>query len=200
MDTTTAITAPTDWNNVSDAVDDDSNGSRFNNDDKLHVQFSRRPKIQPGESDKAGRAIYKEIDYITIIVPGDKASIVERPVQSYDATRFAAKYANWKANAGVVQEGTPISSLPKMTPSKIEEYKYFSIHTVEQLAAASDSVGQKFFGFQDDKRSANAFLEIAKGNAPFERMSGELKERDAKIEEMQSQIEALNKMMNKAKN
>ena len=87
-----------------------------------------------------------------------------------------------------------------MTPSKVEEYKYFSIHTVEQLAAASDSVGQKFFGFQEDKRSANAFLEIAKGNAPFERMNNELKERDAKIEEMQSQIEALNKMMTKAKN
>ena len=191
-------TAPTDWNNVADAVDENSN--RFQNDDKLHVQFSRRPKIQPAESDIAGRAIYKEIDYITIIVPGDKASIVERPVQDYDATRFAAKYANWKANAGVVQEGTPISSLPKMTPSKVEEYKYFSIHTVEQLAAASDSVGQKFFGFQEDKRSANAFLEIAKGNAPFERMNNELKERDAKIEEMQSQIEALNKMMTKAKN
>ena len=70
----------------------------------------------------------------------------------------------------------------------------------KQLAAASDSVGQKFFGFQEDKRSANAFLEIAKGNAPFERMNNELKERDAKIEEMQSQIEALNKMMTKAKN
>ena len=106
MNTATAP-APTDWNNVSDAVDDNSN--RFQNDDKLHVQFSRRPKIQPAESDIAGRAIYKEIDYITIIVPGDKASIVERPVQDYDATRFAAKYANWKANAGVVQEGTPIS-------------------------------------------------------------------------------------------
>ena len=196
MNTATAP-APTDWNNVADAVDDNSN--RFQNDDKLHVQFSRRPKIQPAESDIAGRAIFKEIDYITIIVPGDKASIVERPVQAYDATRFAAKYANWKANAGVVQEGTPISSLPKMTPSKVEEYKYFSIHTVEQLAAASDSVGQKFFGFQEDKRSANAFLEIAKGNAPFERMNNELKERDAKIEEMQSQIEALNKMMTKAK-
>jgi len=190
-------TAPTDWNNVSDAVDDNSN--RFQNDDKLHMQFSRRPKIQPAESDTAGRAIYKEIDYITIIVPGDKASIIERPVTSNDATRFASKYANWKANAGVVQEGTPISSLPKMTPSKIEEYKYFSIHTVEQLAAASDSVGQKFFGFQDDKRAASAFLEISKGNAPFERMNNELKERDAKIEEMQSQIEALNKMMTKAK-
>lgn len=196
MNTATAQ-SPTDWNNVSDAVDDNSN--RFQNDDKLHVQFSRRPKIQPAESDIAGRAIFKEIDYITIIVPGDKASIVERPVTSGDATRFASKYANWQANAGVVQEGTPISSLPKMTPSKVEEYKYFAIHTVEQLAAASDSVGQKFFGFQDDKRSANAFLEIAKGNAPFERMNNELKERDAKIEEMQSQIEALNKMMTKAK-
>jgi hypothetical protein len=197
MTTIAVDTTPTDWSAISDAPYEDT--SRFQHDDKLHVKFDRRPRLQAAESSIAGRAIYKEIDFITIIVPGDKASIVERPVQSYDATRFAAKYANWKANAGEVQEGTPISSLPRMTPSKIEEYKFFSIHTVEQLAAASDSVGQKFFGFQDDKRSANAFLEIAKGNAPFARMNDELKERDAKIEEMQSQIEALNKMMTKAK-
>ncbi len=70
-----------------------------------------------------------------------------------------------------------------MTPSKVEEYKFFNITTVEQLAGASDAVGQKFFGFSEDKRAANNFIELAKGNAPLVKMNEELKERDAKIED-----------------
>jgi len=64
------------------------------------------------------------------------------------------------------------------------------------LADAADSVGQKFFSFQEDKRAAKAFIELAKGNAPFEKMNEELKERDSKIEELKAQIEAITKMMN----
>jgi len=120
---------------------------------------------------------------------------VDRPVNEMDARRFADRYAKWKAGAGNVVEGTPIASLPKMTPAKVEEYKFFNIHTVEQLAEAADNVGQKFFGFQEDKRSAKAFLELAKGNAPIEKMQAELKERDAKIDELQAQVEAITRMM-----
>jgi uncharacterized coiled-coil protein SlyX len=187
-------TLPTDWSGVPDAPGLDE--SRFAGDERLFVQFFRKPQLQSGLSQQEGRAIYKEVDYIRIMVPGDKLSIVERPVDSIDERRFADRYAKWKAGAGSAVEGTPLSSLPKMTPSKVEEYKFFNILTVEQLAEAADSVGQKFFSFQEDKRAAKAFIELAKGNAPIEKMNLELKERDAKIEEMQAQIEALTKMMN----
>ena len=187
-------TLPTDWSNVPDAPGLDE--SRFEGDSRLFLQFFRKPKLMTGLSEQEGRAIYKEVDYIRVMVPGDKLSIVERPVDSIDERRFADKYAKWKAGAGNVIEGTPLASLPKMTPAKVEEYKFFNIHTVEQLAEAADAVGQKFFGFQEDKRAAKAFIEFAKGNAPIEKMNAELKERDAKIEEMQAQIEALTKLMN----
>lgn len=186
-------TLPTDWAVVPDAPGLDE--SRFVGDEKLFVQFYRKPVLQPGLSHDAGRAIYKEVDYIKIMVPGDKLSIIERPLDDIDRRRFGDKYQKWLANAGNVIEGTPLSSLPKMTPSKVEEYKYFGIHTVEQLAEANDNVGQKFFGFNEDKRAAKAFVELAKGNAPIEKMNAELKERDAKIEELQAQIEAITKMM-----
>jgi hypothetical protein len=186
-------TLPTDWASVPDAPGLDE--SRFVGDEKLFVQFYRRPMLQAALSQQEGRAIYKEVDFIRIMVPGDKLSIVDKPVDSIDERRFADRYAKWKAGAGNTVEGTPVASLPKMTPAKVEEYKFFNIHTVEQLAEASDSVGQKFFGFHEDKRSAKAFLEIAKGNAPLEKMTSELKERDAKIEELQAQVEAITKMM-----
>ena len=186
-------TLPTDWSQVPNSPGLDE--SRYADDAKLFVQFYRRPMLQAAASQDAGRAVYKEVDFVKIITPGDKLSVIDRPVNEMDARRFADRYEKWKAGAGNVIEGTPLGSLPKMTPAKVEEYKFFNIHTVEQLAEAADSVGQKFFGFQEDKRSAKAFLELAKGNAPLEKMQSELKERDAKIDELQAQIEAITKMM-----
>jgi len=199
MQLNTTATA-TDWNAIADAPGLDQ--SRYTEDSKLFVQFYRQPMLQPGKSREAGRAIYQEVDCIKIMVPGDKLSVVDRPVDDLDRRRFADRYAKWQAGAGATVEGTPLASLPRMTPGKVEEYKYFNVHTVEQMAAAPDNLGQKFMSFHEDKRSAKAFLEIAKGNAPIEKMNEELKARDAKIEELQAQIEAITKMMgvkNKAK-
>lgn len=186
-------TMPTDWAAVPDAPGLDE--SRFVGDERLFVQFYRKPVLHPGQSREAGRAVYKETDYIKIMVPGDKLSVIDKPIDEIDKRRFGARYEKWLAGAGNAVEGTPLSSLPKMNPSKVEEYKFFNIHTVEQLAEAPDNLGQKFMGFNEDKRSARNFLEVAKGNAPFEKMDAELKERDSKIEELQAQIEALSKMM-----
>lgn len=187
-------TMPTDWSAIPDAPGLDE--SRFASDERLHVHFFRKPVLQAGLSREEGRAVYREIDYVRIMTPGDKLSIIERPVDAFDERRFAARYERWKAGAGDAVIGTPLSSLPNMTPSKVEEYKFFNITTVEQLAHAPDNVGQKFFGFNEDKRRANAFLEVAKGNAPFEKLNEELVARDARIEELQAQVEAITKMMN----
>lgn len=190
-------TTPTDFDALSPAAGLDE--SRFEGDDRLHVTFSRKPMLQSGLSREAGRAIYKEVDFIRIMVPGDKLSIVERPVDEIDRRRFGGKYEKWLAGAGNAIEGTPLSSLPTMTQAKVEEYKFFGIHTVEQLAGAADSVGQKFFGFNEDKRRANAFIELAKGNAPLEKMNEELKKRDADIEELRAQLAALTRQATKGR-
>ena len=189
----TATNEFTDWSVVANAPGLDE--SRFVNDDKLFVQFYRKPMLHAVKSEEAGRAIYEECDFIRIMVPGDKLNIIDRKVDAFDARRFASRYEKWRAGQGNVIEGTPLSSLPRMSPTKVEEYKYFNIHTVEQLADANDNVGRNFMGFQEDKRSAKAFIELAKGNAPIEKMNEELKARDSKIEELQAQIEAITKMM-----
>lgn len=188
-------TTPTDFDALTPAAGLDE--SRFAGDDRLFVTFSRKPVMQPGPSREAGRAIYKELDFIRIMVPGDKLSIVERPVDEIDRRRFASKYEKWLATQSNAIEGTPLSSLPSMTQAKVEEYKFFGIHTVEQLAGAADSVGQRFFGFNEDKRRANAFIEVAKGNAPLEKMNEELKKRDADIEELRAQLASLTRQAGK---
>ena len=168
-----------------------ANEERFAHDRKLFVEFYRKPTLQRQASVEAGRAIYKETDYIRIVVPGDKSSEVDRPVNSIDKRRFADRYQKWKAGQAEAVIGTPLMALPGMTPAKVKEYEYFKVSTIEQLAGAPDNLGQKFMSFQQDKQRANAFLQVAADNAPIEKMNEELQKRDAEIENLKTMVEAL---------
>lgn len=167
------------------------NEARHAADNKLYIEFSRKPRMHTAKSREAGRAVYEEIDYIRIHVPGDKSSVIERPITDQDRQRFADRYSKWKAGQAEAVVGTPLSALPGMTPAKVEEYKYFKIMTVEQLADANDNLGQKFMSFQQDKQRSKAFMEVAKNNAPIEKMNEELQKRDAEIENLKTMMEAL---------
>ena len=167
------------------------NESRYAADEKLYVEFFREPVLSTGKSREAGRAIYEEQDFVRIHVPGDKTTVLVKPMNEFNINRFRVKYEKWKAGQGEVVSGTPLSALPGMTPAKVEEYKYFKVMTIEQLAEANDQLGQKFMGFNGDKTRAKAFLEVAAGNAPIERMNAELAKRDEQIENLQAQVSAL---------
>lgn len=182
-------TTPTTFEEMSDLPGADE--SRYAADNKLYVEFSRKPRLHPAKSREAGRAIYEEADYVRIHVPGDKSSVVERPVTEMDVQRFADRYKKWQAGQAEAVVGTPLTALPGMSPAKVEEYKYFKLVTVEQLAEANDNLGQKFMSFQQDKARAKAFMEVAANNAPIEKMNEELGKRDAEIENLKTMVEAL---------
>lgn len=165
--------------------------SRYAYDDKLYVEFMREPVLHPAKSREAGRAIYEERDFIRIHVPGDKTSVVYRQVTDQDVHRFQSRYDKWKAGQAEAVSGTPLSALSNMTPAKVEEYKFFKIITIEQLAEANDQLGQKFMSFQADKQRAKQFVEMTRGNAPIEKMNEELQKRDAEIENLRTMVEAL---------
>jgi len=182
-------TTPTIFDEPSDFSKPDE--TRFAADNKLYIEFFRKPVMQPGKSREAGRAVYEEVDYVRIHVPGDKSSVIERPLSQQDVFRFQDRYNKWKAGQEEAVTGTPLSALPGMNASKVEEYKFFKIITVEQLADANDNLGGKFMSFQQDKQRAKAFMEVAANNAPIEKMNAELQKRDAEIENLRTMVEAL---------
>jgi len=173
------------------------NETRYAHDNRLYVEFYRKPMQHEAKSRDAGRAIYEEVDYIRIHTPGDKSSVVDRPINALDVQRFTDRYNKWKAGQAEAVSGTPLTALPGMTPAKVEEYRYFKIVTVEQLADAPDNLGQKFMSFQQDKQRAKAFMEVAANNAPIERMNAELQQRDAKIEELMTRLDAMQAQLSK---
>lgn len=175
------------------------NENRFTHDARLTVEFYRKPVHMEAKSRQAGRAIYEEVDYIRIYTPGDKSSVIDKPVNPLDVQRFGDRYNKWKAGQEQAIVGTPLAALPGMNPAKIEEYRFFKISTVEQLAETADNLGQKFIGFAQDKQRARAFLQVAANNAPIEKMNEELQKRDAEIENLRMMVEALQAQAKPAK-
>lgn len=182
-------TTPTDFGEYSNLPRPDE--SRFAHDAKLYVEFYRSPFLLAGKSREAGRAIYEERDCVRIHVPGDKNSVIDRPVTEQDIQRFQERYNKWKAGQDQATVGTPLAALPGMTPAKVEEYKYFKLLTVEQMAEANDSLSSRFMSFHQDKKRAKHFLEVAAGNAPIEKMTQELAMRDEQIETLKQQVALL---------
>jgi len=168
--------APTDWSTVKEPMTEQD--ARYAMDSKLYVNFYLRPVLQQTESDQANRPIFKDVEHIRIMVPGDKLSIVDRIASPDDKSRFADHYAKFAAGQAEQVVGTRLEMVPWMSRSKVEEYKYFGILTVEQLAAAGDNVGQKFMGFQQDKQRAQAFLDAATGT-------------NARVTELEEQVRQL---------
>jgi len=159
-------------------------------DEKLHVKFSSQSHLNDARSREAGRPIFEMLDYLTIMVPGDKDSIVIRPVREADKTRFVTQWTRYKANQSQVV-GTPLSEWSKITRAQVDELAYFNIRTIEDLANLSDGQKHKFMGVNELCEKAKAHLQLLKDSAPLDKMEAELAKRDEQIATLMAQMAAM---------
>ena len=163
------------------------NTARFKGDDKLFVEFYKDTLIQERESFEKGRPIYTEKIFIRIMVPGDRRSIIERPVDNVDKMRFKAQYEAYMETGGNDALGTPLASVSWMNKARVKEYEFFGIRTVEQLAGAPDSVSSSFMGFHDDQRMARGVVE----GADKVELRQELDDKDQRIADLEARLVVL---------
>lgn len=168
---------------------DDAFAARYANDDKLHVTFFMHPTEVPEKTLEEGRPIYKDEEHVRIMVPGDKDSIVVRPVRDLDKQRFATRYAAFTNGEKEIQEGTPLRAWPMMSRGQVEELKHFGVTTVEQLAELADVHVAKFMALGNLKTKAQAFIALAKETAPLEQLNAAVEAKDAEIAALQQAVE-----------
>lgn len=157
-------------------------------DDRLAVRFFIKAKQDPHKTAEAGRPIFVETEYIQLMVPGDRDSTHIRPVRPNDVLRFKRQYDSWKATqqeSAVI--GTPLDVLG-MSLAQVEEYRYFGVRTVEQMAELRDDVCQKLMGAISLKQKAAAYLQIIKDEAPLRKVQAELDKRDNDIAALQAAV------------
>ena len=132
-------------------------------DEKLHVRFFMRPRIDPDESAKQNRPIYRDIPHIEIAIPGDKNNIVTAEVWEQHIRRFPQYWEQFQAGIKEQVVGTPLKAAPFLTESHVEELAYFKIRTIEQLAGTPDS-NLTWMGAREMKQAAQDYLLKVSGN------------------------------------
>lgn len=151
-------------------------------DERLAVRFFVKPKQHAEKSQAEGRPIFEEVEYIQVMVPGDRNHIIIRPVSVADKARFSKQYEHWKTthnNDGVI--GTPLEAWGVLSLAQVEEFRYFGVRSVEDMAELRDDVCQRIPGAVQLKQRAAAFLAAAKEAEPVRKVQAELEKRDADI-------------------
>jgi len=187
------------------AIDSDTQGA----DARLAVQFYKKSVKQDIASDEAGRPIFKEFDFVRIMIPGDNLTEIDTYAQESHKQRFPRQWAHYQNQVANHQDivGTPLDQWPQITRSQADELRGLKFHTVESIADCSDQQLQRIgmvagMSPHNFRIKAKAFLNLANDSAEVAQREAELQalkaendkikaETDAKLAAMQEQMSAL---------
>lgn len=142
----------------------------------LHVEFYIDSVKMEFKSEEAGRPIHEDVEFVRIMFPGDKNSIIERQASKQDIDKFPLEYARFKNGLKEEEQasGTPLKQWPAMSRSLVKDFAAFNIHTVEQLAILSDQGKQAFgMGATEWCAKAKAYLASAGDSATAQKYAAE---------------------------
>jgi len=164
---------------------------RTQGDQYLAVRFFLKSKQNAAKSEAAGRPIYEDVEYIEIMQPGNKDSIIVRPATSIDKGRFPEHYSKWKARTSSDNEqqlvGTPLAEWAGVTRAQADELSFFNVKTVEQLANMADSNTTNMMGLGNLKEKARKYLESSADQATVDALAA-LKAENAELRDMMKQF------------
>ena len=187
------------------AIESDIQGA----DSRLAVQFYKKSVKQDIASDEAGRPIFKEFDFVRIMIPGDNLTEIDTYAQDSHKQRFPRQWAHYQNQVANHQDiiGTPLDQWPQVTRSQADELRGLKFHTVESIADCSDQQLQRIgmvagMSPHNFRLKAKAFLNLANDSAEVAHREAEMQalreendkikaETEAKLSKMESQMEAL---------
>jgi hypothetical protein len=156
-----------------------------NADASLHVVFYSKPVQNDFETKTQGRPIFSDMDWVKIIVPGDKNNIIDTYAREDHKSRFPIQWARYQnQKQGTSETGTPLTAWPLISAAKAEELRALNFKTVESIAHASDGQLQSLgmvagMAPHEFRARAQRYLQAAKE----ESFSNEQAEKAKKLEE-----------------
>lgn len=126
--------------------------------ENLFALFYIHPVRDAEKSEKEGREIFEDKEYVEIRVKGQKNSSFSRPVKESDKTDFTNAWNAFKNNQVDFNIGTPITMLPGVTPAIALELKAVAINTIEDMASINDAEIMNIRGGRMLHQRAKAYL------------------------------------------
>ncbi len=150
--------------------------SREAADRSVYVKFYITPVHDEAASAAEGRPMYRDREYVEIRTPGQQNNVIQRPVTDMDRQRFRQAYRKFKEGEEEQVIGTPLSEVPWITRSQVEELAHIRVRTLEHLAALDDSVCSRFAGLYSLKQKAQKAMEKAISDAPISALQAQIDE------------------------
>ena len=157
-------------------------------DAALRVHFTKEARLDTAKTEETGQEHYKDVDFVTIIIPADKTLSVHRPVMRSDKIRFAAKWRAFEQNQKEPESGTPLATWPLVSPGQRKELEYLGCRTVEQLALISDAGAQSMMGLISLRQKAERFLKAKENDAGAVKLAAQLAAQDDAIAALKAQV------------
>lgn len=168
------------------------NGSARNPDAALYVRFYSSPQLNKVQSEKEGRPVFEDRDFIEIRKPGSPHPLFEGAAREKDKTRFPAQWKAYKGKEGDGITGTRIEFWPQVSTIEVATLKYLNIFTVEQLAAADDISIQKIgMGGRALHEKAKVYLKLANDTGVPQKLAAENVKLKDEIAELKKEMREL---------
>jgi hypothetical protein len=134
-------------------------------DKNLTARFFLEPVYQEFESEKQGRAVYKDEAFVHICAPGAKTDIIKKVQMEdrmdvpSDPRRFPRQWQQFTDQQTQVPDGTPLEMCAFLPKHRVMELKAVKIFTAENYAELPDSAGQTLgMGWQRERELCRAYL------------------------------------------
>lgn len=164
--------------------------------------FRVESQLDQEESKKQGKAVYKNVEMVEIIVPGDKTLRAYTYVREAEKRRWPKQYEAFKKGIDAEPDGYPLNQWPMMNPALIASLKDMNVFTVEQFAEVQDQHLQSLPHAQSLQLKARAFLDAQKDASTVIKLQAELEKlvnanesKQETIDKLNARLDALESMM-----
>lgn len=159
---------------------------------RIVFQFNRQPVEDQEASAAAGHPVYREVDYIKKLVPGDTSFVVHREIRREDLNdpELRKAYEHWKRGEEAPTQGLPLEKWPGCTAGQALTLKAVNVRTVEELATVADAnIMRLGMGFQTLRQAAQDYLAAAKDNSHITTIRHQMEEQRNQLEATRRQLE-----------
>ena len=129
----------------------------------VYVEFRHEPEQDEAASHRAGRWVGRDVEMVRLTLSGGRTVIPLRVTDEIRG-RYRAEYEAWKRGEAAPPDGLSLKQWPAITRSRAEELCRIGVRTLEDLAAASDSLLHRMgSGARPLRTMAQAWLDAARG-------------------------------------
>lgn len=157
----------------------------------LNIRFEKTLKINPVKTAEAGHPVHDEVHVAFLNVPGSRDETPAKVDEKF-LSQHGAAYNRWLETQEQPLDGLALEMWPPIPKSLVEDWKYFKVRTVQQLANLGDTQIQAMgIGVREWSKKAKAWLDQAADHAASQKLVSENEHLRLEVERLAKQVAEL---------